>query len=196
MSDSTKWTILLVLLTAITCSNVLNCCGHRKGFANNMFAYRAPAAYRGTGRVSYASLIPVSYITDTANPLTWETLAQVSFAVKFNQQYKMNFQYPVFDPRLKALEGKEYTIAGYIIPLDVKEGLYAISRNPYSACYFCGKAGPESVVSLKFRKKPGRIWLDKYKTMRGTLRLNDTDPNDFIYIFTGTEECKTPDSDY
>ncbi len=207
-----RWSILIVLFTTITCTNVLNCCGHRKGFAKNVFSYRAVEGSRGKGYVrgvagagaeagnqegdmGNIAGVPGGGVADPATRLSWETLAEVRFSERLNQQYKMNFLYPVFGPRLRRLEGKEYIISGYVIPLDVGEGLYAISSNPYSACYFCGKAGPESVVSLKFVKKPGRIPLDKYRTIRGVLQLNDIDPNNFIYILTGVEACESPDPD-
>jgi len=43
-------------------------------------------------------------------------------------------------------------------------------------------------VSLKFKNKPSNYKLDKIKAFKGTLKLNNTNPMDFIYIFTNTEE--------
>lgn len=77
-----------------------------------------------------------------------------------------------------------------MIPLDVKGGLYAISRNPYAACFFCGQSGPESVVSLKFKTKPRRFKTDQFLAVKGIMELNGTNVNDFIYIFRDAEEVK------
>ena len=105
----------------------------------------------------------------------------------------MDFQYPVFGNEIKKMEGKEVNIKGYMIPLDVNQGLYALSRYPYSSCYFCGKSGPESVVSLKFKTKPKKFKMDAIKTMKGILYLNENNPMDFIYIFNNAEEYDAPE---
>lgn len=123
--------------------------------------------------------------------LLWELLTtEVTYKKKYSQEYKMDFYYPVFGEKLKKFDGKEVYIAGYMIPLDFNEGVYALSYNPYSACYFCGGSGQETVIALKFKTKPKRYETDLFLTMKGILTLNETDVNDFIYSFKNTEEYK------
>lgn len=69
-------------------------------------------------------------------------------------------------------EEQEVMIAGYLIPLDVAANTYALSKNPFSACFFCGNAGPETVIELKFKEDPGRFATDKFVPIKGELRLN------------------------
>jgi hypothetical protein len=120
---------------------------------------------------------------DSLPKLTWQMLRDVKYKEKWNEAEQMHFNYPVFGAKVKALAGKEFYVTGYMIPLDAKGGLYAVSANPYAACYFCGQSGPETIVSIKFSKPPKRYKTDDIVNIRGTLRLNDTDVNDFIYVF-------------
>ncbi|OJY86248.1 MAG: hypothetical protein BGP14_17230 [Sphingobacteriales bacterium 44-15] len=122
--------------------------------------------------------------------IMWQMLEDVTFIKRFNKDYQMDFLYPVFGNSVKRLSNKELSIKGYMIPLDVKGGLYAISRNPYAACFFCGQSGPESVVSLKFKTKPRRFKTDQFLAVKGIMELNGTNVNDFIYIFRDAEEVK------
>lgn len=125
---------------------------------------------------------------DSVPKLTWQMLRDVKYKEKWNEAEQMHFNYPVFGNKVKALAGKEYYVTGYMIPLDAKGGLYAVSANPYAACYFCGQSGPETIVSVKFSKPPKRYKTDDIVNIRGRLRLNETDVNDFIYVFEGASD--------
>ncbi len=46
------------------------------------------------------------------------------------------------------------------------------SAFPFSACFFCGGAGPESVVGLKFKKNGRKFKTDERHTLRGIMKLN------------------------
>jgi|GEM_PF-846560 len=122
-------------------------------------------------------------LVDSLPKLTWQMLRDVKYKEKWNEAEQMHFNYPVFGNKVKALAGKEFYVTGYMIPLDAKGGLYAVSANPYAACYFCGQSGPETIVSVKFGKVPKRYKTDDIVNIRGTLRLNESDVNDFIYVF-------------
>lgn len=102
----------------------------------------------------------------------------------------MDILYPIFGNSVKELNHKRLAISGYMIPLNVTERLYALSRNPYASCFFCGQGGLETVISLKFSKKPRRFKTDEYLTVQGTMELNETNVDDFIYIFRDTDEVK------
>ena len=127
---------------------------------------------------------------NAAGEISWKQLADVTYVLKYNKQFDGDIMYPVFGAGVKKLAGKEWMIEGYMIPLDIKSGLYAVSKNPYAACFFCGAAGVESVVSLKFKNRPRRYKTDEYCVMKGVLVLNDDNVNDFIYLFNQAEEIK------
>jgi len=165
-----------------------NFCKHTLSFKDDQFAYKPTTVKENLNDVFFFASENIFKENDLPQPLTWQDLTDVTYVVKFNKQYQADFQTPVFGKTVKNLQGKEFYISGHVIPLDVNQGLYAISKYPYASCYFCGKSGPESVVSLKFKNKPSKYKLDKIKTFQGTLKLNDSNPMDFIYIFNDTEE--------
>ena len=121
--------------------------------------------------------------------LTWKQLADVEYEKRFFEEHNQNYLVPVFGKTPKAHEGKEVTVSGYIIPLDAK--LYALSKNPYAACFFCGAAGPETVVELQLKPKAiKRYKMDQQMAFTGILRLNDSDVYHFNYILEDAEPAK------
>ena len=120
--------------------------------------------------------------------ITWETLRDVKFSEKFNEEMGSYINVPTFGSKVKMFAGKEVEISGYIIPLDVKASVYVLSANPYAACFFCGGGGPESVIDLKFAKVPRRYKTDEKVTIRGKLKLNPSDIYSLSYILEGARQ--------
>lgn len=122
--------------------------------------------------------------------ITWKTLQDVTFTEKYYKEAEAWFLFPNFGQSLRNLNGKIVEIKGYVIPIDAENGMYALSAFPFSSCYFCGGAGPESVMSLKLKKGHRRYRTDDVVTFRGRFELNDKDINDFNYILRQAEEVK------
>ena len=118
-----------------------------------------------------------------AEKLTWDMLKDVSFKKKWYPQESIFMLYPTFGVPLKKLENKEVIIKGYVIPVDVATNMYVLSAFPYSQCFFCGGAGPESVMSLKPKKSEVRKYkTDEMHTFTGKLKLNADDIYEMNYI--------------
>lgn len=122
-----------------------------------------------------------SKITNTvvADTLTWTLLGKIDYNKKADKVYG-EVMFPVINPKLKAKQGKPIVISGFIIPIDNKS--YALSKNVFAACFFCGKSGPETIMGIKF--KGGvfpKLKTDQYVTLTGTFRYNDNDVEDWIY---------------
>jgi len=120
-------------------------------------------------------------LTPAAQENFWHVLAQVSFKnVKDKNGY--DAELPVFSNYLKTYQGKKVTIKGYVIPLDEVggDGKFMLSSLPFNLCYFCGAAGPETVVEVETTVKVK--FSTKQITMEGTIVLNATDPDHHIYI--------------
>ncbi len=106
----------------------------------------------------------------------WTSFAKTKFEAKYNDTAKEYFLYPNFSAELKALEGKEIDLEGYYLPIDVDGDAYIIlSKFPYSQCFFCGGAGPESISEVVFKTKQDRFEADQFIRVKGKLRLNTTD---------------------
>jgi hypothetical protein len=119
--------------------------------------------------------------------LSWETLRDVTFKKKWYEAEQVYMLYPTFGPAVQKLSGKEVAITGYVLPVDLDANLYVLSAFPYSACFFCGGAGPESVMTLKFKKTPRKYKTDERLTFKGTLKLNADDIYQMNYILDNAE---------
>ena len=89
---------------------------------------------------------------------------------------------PVFSEKIKAYDGKLADIDGYVIPLDQSGKTLVLSSFSMAECFFCGKAGPASVMTIKLKKPDKKYKTDQLATFRGRLRLNDKDPKELFYI--------------
>jgi len=118
--------------------------------------------------------------------ITWETLADVSFEDKHYPEFDQYLPYPTFGPSIKALENKEVSISGYIIPIEPER--YILSQNPFASCFFCGGAGPETVLELELTSYEKTYYTDQYLNFTGILKLNITNIDKLNYILEQAEE--------
>jgi hypothetical protein len=110
----------------------------------------------------------------------WKTLR----GLKYEQVNSMFV--PQFNAEIKALEGKKLTIKGFIIPLQetTTTTYFMLSYFPFSNCYFCGQAGPETVIEVKADKP--FTYTEKPVMVSGTLKLNRDDEEHLFYILENT----------
>ncbi len=120
----------------------------------------------------------------------WNELMDVTFKDIYLEADDIYVYYPLFDEKQRKFDGQKVTVTGYIIPIDVDQNLYVLSAFPFSACFFCGNAGPESVMALYFKEDPRVYQTDERLTFEGVLRLNDTDIDELIYVLNQVEESK------
>lgn len=111
----------------------------------------------------------------------WKTL----FKVKYGN-WRVQFA-PEFPPEIKALDGKNVCIQGFLIPVEqkTKHSFFLLSAFPFDQCFYCGKAGPETVIEvtasrpLKHTEKP--------ITITGKLRLNYDSPDHLFYLMSNAK---------
>jgi hypothetical protein len=114
---------------------------------------------------------------------SWVLFAKTKFDAKYNEKAGEYFLMPTFSEDLKALVGKDISLEGYYLPIDVEGGAYVIiSKFPYSQCFFCGGAGPESIAEVYFKETPMKFEADQYIRIKGKLKLNggDVDHGNFM----------------
>lgn len=131
-----------------------------------------------------AGIFVASTVLALAPPITvtWKTLEDIDFEEKFVKELDDYMLFPKFPQAIKQLAGKEVEVRGYVVPIDKRGEIIALSANPYDACFFCGKAGPASVMTVKLKTKNTSLKLDQYLAFKGKLRLNDSDFKEFYYI--------------
>jgi hypothetical protein len=110
----------------------------------------------------------------------WKTLAKIEYE-REQDEYGEIFV-PKFGDEIRSLEGQEITLPGYIIPF---EGMFKpehiiVSSLPVASCFFCGSGGPETVAEA-YLKEPVK-YTAKMVSVTGTLKLNDEDADQLMYI--------------
>ncbi len=139
------------------------------------------------------TFIFTAIVASSQTRITWNSLKDVKFADKWSDEYQAYYSIPEFGKQIKKLDGKKVIIRGYIIPLDVVAGYYVLSANPYSSCFFCGQAGPESVIEIQLKKQYDNLRMDQIVTFEGLLRLNPDDINQLVYILEKAELVEQPE---
>ncbi len=115
--------------------------------------------------------------------LSWETLADVTYKEQYDEALDWYYLIPIFGKYPRAYENKTVIIEGYYIPVNKESKFHVLSRYPYSSCFFCGGAGPESVVELQLAEKIRKhISMDKRVRFQGELILNSEDFDHCNYI--------------
>ena len=135
-------------------------------------------------------LVAIATCGMSQTEITWKTLGDIRFFFYYSVEEEADYYYPHFGSSVKALEGKEVYLKGYMLAIDPKEGYYLLSRNPMAACFFCGNGGPETVVELKLKPGHRRFKMDQVVTITGRLKLNSEDVYQCNYIFEDAELYK------
>ena len=128
-------------------------------------------------------------MVDGCYNLSWKDLSKVEFEDRMNQEFNTMIAYPIFHPSIKKLDGKIIQIKGYVIPFEETgdASIVILSAFPFSSCFFCGGAGPETVMDVQMKKKMPRFKQDALVSFKGKLRLNDTDLDYLNYILDEAE---------
>lgn len=122
--------------------------------------------------LSLWAILLFSFTATAQKPLVWQLLGMTTYQTTPAKDGSLEYV-PQFPSILEAkYENEEVAISGYLIPIDLEAGKYALSKNPFTSCFFCGNAGPETVIELRFDKNPGRFATDEYVMIKGVLSLN------------------------
>ena len=134
---------------------------------------------------STTSIVKASTKTSVAaDTLTWKLLGDIKYVRKKHATYG-EVEFPQVNMKLKMMQKKTVYMSGFIVPIDNKS--YALSKNVFAACFFCGKSGPETIAGIKFKGATPKLKTDTYVTLKGTFRYNETDVEDWIYHIENAE---------
>ena len=115
----------------------------------------------------------------------WEVFAQTEFKWEYQKELGLEVEIPIFDSAVKALDGKEITLTGYYLPLDLEGNRVIISQLPYASCFFCGGGvGQESVAEVIFSSVQRPFRGDELITVKGRLKLNKDDYGHLVFMIT------------
>ncbi len=121
--------------------------------------------------------------------LPWNYLMNVTFEDMYKEDLGMEVQLPVFSDTLKALDGKQVIVEGFYIPVDETgdEKIVILSAHPFAQCFFCGKAGVETIIDILSPKKLPNLKLDAKIKFKGRLKLNRDNFDYLIYVLEEAE---------
>jgi len=115
--------------------------------------------------------------------LTWKDFADVNFEPVFNEQYGVHFLMPTFGDKIQAYQGKQVKIKGYFLDISGSGEIFLVSKKPMASCFFCGAAGPETIIEVSFKEKPP-FKTDQIIEVNGLLELNENNVDHCNYILT------------
>lgn len=116
---------------------------------------------------------------------TWKTLGKITYKKEYDEVMGFKVDKPVFSPEIQNMDGKEIIVKGYIIPVEGYKSHkeFIFSAFPYNMCFFCGGAGPETVMEVT-AAEPVKFTAESI-VLKGTLRLNYDDINRLMYKIEG-----------
>lgn len=119
----------------------------------------------------------------------WKTMEDVRFNhVTSEDGYRI--EVPVFGSRVKELQGSTIRLKGYIIPLQELRGqnYFVFSRYPFNLCYFCGAAGPETIIEVNSQREIS--FTEDLIELEGRFELNASDPDHLMYRLREAKQIK------
>ena len=110
----------------------------------------------------------------------WETLADVSYETRTVDGYEVDF--PIFGYEVRKIDGKRISLRGYMVPLENLMGTnyFMLSSLPFNNCFFCGGAGPETIVEVYTEDEV--VFTSDMIEVTGIIQLNDNDPDHHMYM--------------
>ncbi|MBT31883.1 MAG: hypothetical protein CMO01_19675 [Thalassobius sp.] len=136
---------------------------------------------------SFSLLLGLQITVKAQDADLWKQLAKIKWKSEYNEYIGAEIQLPTFAQEIEALNGKEVEIKGFIIPVDLTGADYLVlSAFPYASCFFCGNAGPESVMEV-YLKEEEKFDADSKVTFRGKLKLNYEDSYHLVYMLQDAE---------
>lgn len=117
--------------------------------------------------------VPVAY------PKKYEDL----WTILRNMNYDMKNGYytPLFSVSQEQLNDQKIALKGFMIPMQetTKQHFFLLSYFPYSMCFFCGNAEPQTVIEVY--SKSAINWQPEPVLVEGILRLNKHNPEKLFY---------------
>ena len=130
--------------------------------------------------ITWLSILTLQAQTD----LSWDILADVSFEEEKIEGTDSYWLVPTFGEMINLFDKQEVIISGYLIIVDLEDNFCVLSRHPFSSCFFCGGAGPESIIELQFDEPVKGVKMDQRVLVQGRLQLNKSDVDHFNFIVT------------
>ena len=115
----------------------------------------------------------------------WNTLALMKYERQYAESDGIGAQAGQgrFLPLIEKMNGDEIEVKGYIIPLSGQKAQshFMFSAYPYASCFFCGNAGPETVMEVFMKNDKKVEYSDKAITIKGKFKFLPNKLDDIMY---------------
>ena len=125
----------------------------------------------------------------------WSTLGLMKYERQFSENDGINANRgggSKFRPLIEALDGEEIEVTGYIIPLSGKKAQSHLmfSLYPFATCFFCGNAGPETVMEVFMADGKKVEFTEEAITLKGTFKFLGNRTDDIMFHLNEAELVK------
>ncbi len=121
----------------------------------------------------------------------WELFENVEFEIRYVEELGYDVEHPVFDQKTLQADGNEIVLTGYYLPLEYGRKRIILSKMPFASCFFCGgSGGQETIAEIQFAENPRGFAPDEIVTVKGRLKLNETDYDHMVFIVEEAELIK------
>lgn len=116
---------------------------------------------------------------DAVNALPWSVLAETALDRKFQ---------PTFVAYLRELDGKQISLNGYMQPLgqELEMGAFLLIEYPVG-CWYCEMPEITGIVLVELPEGKTATYTRSPVQVVGKLKLNSTDPENFLYSISKTQ---------
>ncbi len=114
--------------------------------------------------------------------LTWKDFDSITYVEKWDSTYQSLYLIPLFSKKLNELDGKEIIIIGYLFSFDILNDYYMLKSNEQKLSFGCDysntNTNTDEIIELNFKNLDSKYigqFIDKKVTIKGILKLNDSD---------------------
>lgn len=113
--------------------------------------------------------VSFSNYTFSQKEITWQNVLEI-----YANEFRLTEKFPTSKinekgMKMRDIENKRITIVGYFLDLDPDGKWFVLSKNPFATCFFCGKAGPETVLELLgYKNEKNKFKSDDMVEVTGT----------------------------
>lgn len=141
------------------------------------------------GKVDQSSQPPEERQAQNSLPMSHDSFWNTLLKTKIQYSAKEPHITAKIPPEVKALEGQNVTLSGFVLPMDSQEKTnhFLLSKRT-PTCPFCPPGEPNEVVEVY--TKQALPWDDNLLTVHGTFHLINNTDNGIFFVMKDAEKIK------
>lgn len=113
----------------------------------------------------------------------WMTLSRVRYTTTFDATLGVEQTIPEFSRAVLDLNEQTITLKGYLVPLEgqKEQSHFMFSAFPYASCFFCGAAGPETIIEVFMANNKTLLYTDEQIALKGVFEVSEVNDQGVFY---------------